>query len=178
MKTSIAATLCIPIGAVALTGFARTARGDEVVTPKRYVLKDETVSSGPNRALLHSGIWTLGLSYVPAVVVAAESNRVADKRLYVPVAGPWLDLASRGSCYPNNTPCNHETTNKVLIVVDGIFQGIGALNIVGAFLFPETRTVTVSSAAPEGKRVSSLTVHLVPAQVGGRAYGLAAIGTF
>jgi hypothetical protein len=66
----------------------------------------------------------------------------------------------------------------VLIVVDGIFQGIGALNIVGAFLFPEKRTVTVSLSAPRETRVSSLSLHVLPAQVGASAYGLAAVGTF
>ena len=176
MRTSIPKILAIPIAAIALTGLVRPARGDEVVASKQYVARDETVSTGPSRALLQSGIWTLGLSYIPAVVVASESERAADRRLYVPVAGPWLDLASRGNC-PSTTACDHETTNKVLIVADGIFQGVGALNIVGAFLFPETRTVTVSSST-HSIRTPSLTLRVVPTQVAGRAYGLAAVGSF
>jgi hypothetical protein len=169
MKRSLV-ILTIPLGMLVLAGSTRTAKADEVV-------KDESVTTGPNRALLHSGIWILGLSYVPAVIVAAESSRVGDRRLYIPVAGPWMDLASRSNC-PANVACGNETTNKVLIVVDGIFQGIGALNIVGAFLFPETRTVSVSSTEPTVTRNSALTLHVLPAQVGASAYGLAAVGTF
>jgi len=122
-------------------------------------------------------MWILGLSYVPAVIVAAESNRDGDKRLYIPVAGPWLDLATRKNC-ATNVPCSNETTDKVLIVVDGVFQGFGAFNIVGAFLFPETRTVTASSTARGGTQGSSLSLHVIPVRVGSNAYGLAAIGTF
>ena len=81
-------------GIVALLCLTQTARGADVVAPHQYVERDETVSSGPSRTLLNSGIWTLGLSYVPAVVVAAESARDADKRLYVPVAGPCMTAAN------------------------------------------------------------------------------------
>lgn len=176
MKTSNLGISLLVLGIPTLIGSPQTATADEV-TPRHYVVKDETMSTGPSRALLSSGVWTLGLSYVPAVIVAAESNRNADKRLYIPVAGPWLDLGSRGRC-PQNEMCNHETTNKVLIVVDGVFQGIGALNIIGAFLFPETHTVTVSSANDAKLPVLSGAIHLVPAQVGARGYGLAAVGTF
>ena len=176
MKMSTLVISVMPIGVVALAGSPRTATADEVpIRPS--VVKDESTTTGPNRALLTSGVWTLGLSYVPAVIVAAESNRDADRRLYIPVAGPWLDLGSRGRC-PQNEMCNHETANKVLIVVDGVFQGIGALNIVGAFLFPQTRTVTVSSTKDAKPPALSGTFRLVPAQVGARGYGLAAIGTF
>jgi hypothetical protein len=66
----------------------------------------------------------------------------------------------------------------VLIVIDGVFQGIGALDIVGAFIFPETRTVTVSSSKRSETRVSSLSLRVLPARVGAGAYGLAAVGTF
>lgn len=154
---------------------AQPAAGEEV--QRTYVVKDETTSAGPNRALLHSGIWTLGLAYAPALIVATQSNRDADKRLYIPVAGPWLDLANRGRC-PTNETCNHETTNKVLIAADGVFQGIGALNIIGAFLFPETHTVRIgSSRRSESARASAPSVTIVPTKIGS-AYGLAATGTF
>ena len=175
MKTSLA-ILSIPLGVLALSLSIRTASAEEVAVQRTEVVKDQTSTTGPNRYLLHSGIWMLGLSYVPAVIVAAESSRVGDKSLYIPVAGPWMDLASRNGC-PTNVSCN-DTSNKVLIVIDGIFQGMGALNIVGAFIFPETRTVTVSSAERGETRVSSLSLRVSPAQVGAHTYGLAAVGTF
>ena len=175
MKTSLA-ILAIPLGVLALPLSIRTARAEEAAVQRTEVVKDQTSTTGPNRVLLHSGIWILGLSYVPAVIVAAESSRVGDKSLYIPVAGPWMDLASRSRC-PANVYCS-DTSNKVLIVIDGILQGIGALNIVGAFIFPETRTVAASSSERGETRASSLSLRVSPAQVGAHAYGLAAVGTF
>ena len=174
MKKSIL-ILAIPLSALALLNSVQTARAEEAVT-QRSEVKDQTSTTAPNQTLLHSGAWILGLSYVPAVIVAAESSRAGDKKLYIPVAGPWLDLATRQGCQPG-VSCN-ETANKVLIVIDGIFQGMGALDIVGSFIFPETHTVTVSSSGRCESPAPSLSVHIAPAQISGRAYGIAAIGTF
>ena len=93
MKKSLA-ILTIPLSVFALPLSARTARAEEVVVQRTEVTTDQTSTTGPNRTLLHSGIWVLGLSYVPAIVVAAESSRSEDRKLYIPVAGPWMDLAS------------------------------------------------------------------------------------
>ena len=67
---------CSPIafamGALLTTvGYAGTARADEVVVAH----SDRGAVTGPNRVMLHSGIWTLGLSYVPALVVAISSDQ-------------------------------------------------------------------------------------------------------
>jgi hypothetical protein len=126
---------------------------------------DKVVTTGPSRGMLHSGIVTLGISYVPAVVVAASSDRSADKRLYLPLAGPWLDLGQR-DC----PACSHETLNKALLITDGIVQGLGALDIVGAFFFVETRTEEASNAEPPSIRIA-------PTRIAG-GYGLTAIGSF
>src|SRR5262245_50462782 len=101
------------------------------VAHAEHVVAAETVTTTtPNRNLLHSGLVTLGLAYVPSFIVAVESPLEVDNNLYIPVAGPWLDFANR-----NCPTCQHETFNKVMLVTDGIFQGIGALNILGAFVF-------------------------------------------
>ena len=86
----------------------------------------------PNRGMLGSGIFTFGVPYVASVVVAASSNHPGDHNLYVPVAGPWMRLADRhcsggGHC--------DDGLNEGLLVVNGIFQGLGALDIVSAFFF-------------------------------------------
>jgi hypothetical protein len=108
------------------------------------------------------------LAYVPSVIVAVESPLAVDKRLYVPVAGPWLDYANRDCA-----TCRHETFNKVMLVTDGIFQGIGALNIVGAFLFPETHVVSAKTDRPRAARL-----RLTPARIGSGVYGVTASGAF
>jgi hypothetical protein len=109
---------------------------------------------------------------VPAVIVAIESSEPVDENLYIPVAGPWIDYARR-DC----TTCAHETTNKVLLVTDGVFQGLGALQIVGSFLFMETRTTT-SAAAKREHTTASYSFKLTPARFETGAYGLAARGSF
>lgn len=132
----------------------------------------ETVSTtGPNRGLLRSGLFMLGVPYVTSVIVAAQSDHPGDNNLYIPVAGPWMDLAGRGSCGNVGGPsCDGETVNKVLLVVDGIFQGLGALDIVGAFVFPETRTVYAGSTPPR--------VVVAPAYYGRDGYGVSAFARF
>ncbi len=132
---------------------------------------------GPDRTLLRSGVWTLGLSYVPALVVAIESPLPADRYLYAPVAGPWLDLAHR-EC----STCRHETLNKVLLVTDGIIQGIGSLEIVGSLLFIERTSASGASDSPtvastKDRRTSDFKLRFSPRKIAG-GYGLAAIGTF
>jgi hypothetical protein len=128
--------------------------------------------TGPNRMLIESGLITFGLSYIPAVIVAGTSDTSADHHLYVPVIGPWLDLGNRPSCGVGAIGCDTETTNKVLLVVDGIFQGLGVLTTVGGFLTPEHREVVTTADAKK------LTLHLTPTQIASGAYGMAAFGTF
>jgi hypothetical protein len=132
----------------------------------------ETVSTtGPNRALFHSGLFIFGAPYVASVIVATGSDHPGDSNLYIPVAGPWMDLANRGTCgIPGGQSCENETVNKVLLVFDGVFQGLGGLDIVGAFVFPETRTVSTVSSQPR--------VVVAPAYWGRSGYGFSAVTTF
>ncbi len=133
--------------------------------------REVVISSGPNQAMLSSGLFAFGVPYVTSVIVAAESEHQGDKHLYVPIAGPWMDLADRGDCgHLGQTPCDTETGYKVLLVVDGVFQGIGALDIVGAFLFPETRVVRTANDRPR--------VVVAPTRMGPSGYGVAALARF
>lgn len=93
----------------------------------------------------------------------------------MPVVGPWFDLANRGSCGAGTaTACDHETVNKVLLVGDGVLQGIGALSIVVALFTseraPDTRSVRLEPPKP--------TVHVTPTSVGRGSPGLALVGTW
>jgi hypothetical protein len=82
-----------------------------------------------------------GLSYGGAVIVGAASSRESDQKLYMPVVGPWMNLANRGTCSAPGCDAN-ETANRVLLVADGVFQAAGVLQILGGFLFPEKRIET------------------------------------
>ena len=131
---------------------------------------ETVVSTGPNSSMLGSGLFSFGVPYIASVVVASTSDHPGDNNLYIPVVGPWMDFANRGDCGAlGQRSCDHETAYKVLLAVDGVFQGIGALEIVGAFLSPETRTVSVATKP-------RFTVG--PSSVGRAGYGVAAVGTF
>jgi hypothetical protein len=152
------------------------AQGTAVVAqPPTRPAPAETITtgySGPNRAMLGSGVAVFGLSYVPAVIVASQSPQSVDSKLYIPVAGPWLDLANRPSCGAGAAPCDEEGRNRALVAVDGAFQGLGALLTVGSFLMPEHKqvvTTTVGVDKPE--------VHFGPARLGS-GYGVSAYGSF
>ena len=129
--------------------------------------------TGPNYPLMTTGLGMFGLSYVPALVIGASSSQSADQNLYIPVAGPWLDLANRPSCGGRGPTCGSETTNKVLLGVDGIFQGAGAAMAVVGLLVPVHHAeVTTKAAKREGP-----TIRISPSTLG-TGYGVTAVGTW
>jgi hypothetical protein len=129
--------------------------------------------TGPNVPLITGGLGIFGLSYVPALVVGAASGQSADRNLYIPVAGPWLDLANRPMCGGRGTNCATEPTNKMLLGVDGVFQGVGAAMTVVGLLVPTRRTVmTKTTAEKDGP-----TIRIAPARLG-TGYGVSAVGTW
>jgi len=141
------------------------------VTPASAERRETVTTTGPNRQLLQSGIFALGVPYVASIIVAASSDRSEDKHLYIPVAGPWLDFANRGPCGHALEPsCDTETAYKILLVGNGILQGVGALEIVGSFFFPETHTI---AAKTDERRVS-----VAPYYMGTGSYGLSAFARF
>jgi hypothetical protein len=158
---------------VAVTALPAVASAQEAPPPPATVTTQETTSqaTGPSMAMVESGVVMFGLAYVPAVVVGATSGLTADKSLFVPVAGPWIDLTQRPGCAPG-TSCNSEITAKVLIITDGVIQAIGALTIVGGLLTTAHETTTVQRAAS-----TRPTFHLSPAQLG-TGYGMVALGSF
>ena len=133
-----------------------------IAAPRDTITYQESM---PNGALIASGLTMFGVSYIPSMIVAASSNQPGDTSLFVPVVGPWMDLAQRDNgCFYGR--CEHDTGNKVMLVMNGVFQGLGALQIAGGFLFPTTRTVT---------QVAS--VHVLPS-VSATQVGLTAVGAF
>jgi len=149
----------------ATTAFAE----DKLVVTSTPPAAESTI---PNPTLLHSGLFTLGAAYVPALVVAITSERSEDNHLYAPIVGPWLDLSAREDC--NGDCSDKETVNKVLLITDGVFQGLGALQIVGSLLFPERHVLTVQGS--DGAPILAMSV--MPAHLGKGANGIQAVGEF
>jgi hypothetical protein len=127
----------------------------------------ETVSP-INRPLMVSGLVLLGGGYAAAAVVAGTSQRPEEKNnLFIPVAGPWMAMAER-DC--NAHPCGQQTLDTVLLAVDGVAQGLGALGIVTSLFLPEKAT--------RRWYVLGDNVELMPTHVGLYGYGLGATGRF
>ncbi|MBX3263820.1 MAG: hypothetical protein KF782_29370 [Labilithrix sp.] len=134
---------------------------------------ERVVESRPNRTLLSTGAGLFILSYGPSVVVGALSDRDADKRLFIPVAGPWMNLADRG-CGPEN-PCGaNEDVAKAMVVTSGIVQGAGVLMALGSLLIPETTTATERTREAKAAKPG---VTVLPVSFGAGA-GLGAVGRF
>jgi hypothetical protein len=169
------------IAALATIGWAGSAAAQPPAAPAEVtppppapVVAEQSSYVPPNRLLLGSGLVALVGSYVPSVLVAASNNNSFDDKLFIPVAGPWMNLAQRPGCGGNvQTACGTEGVFKALLIVDGAFQGLGALATVLGLVTPEKRTKTVVTG-----KVDKPSVHVTPVGFGHGGYGVAALGNF
>ena len=151
--------------------------------PPAPVAETTTAYSGPSWAVVGTGLIIFTAAYVPVVAFGAESGQSVDHRLYIPVAGPWIDLAERNLCVAGNLDCDHEIANKLLLAASGIFQGIGVLTALAGFIVTDHDPV-VTTAALHGETPGRSahagdgpTLRVTPAFAPGEA-GFAAVGTF
>jgi hypothetical protein len=129
-----------------------------------------------NAPMFASGAAVFGLSYGASVITAATSdNQRGNNRLYVPVVGPWLALRDRGSCDVLRSSCDHETTAKVLLIADGVFQAAGVIGMLDGLLRPSTHRVLVTQAKVDTRTRVRPTVI---GSVSGAAPGVAVRGHF
>lgn len=126
-----------------------------------------TQSSLPNTPLLVTGLVVFGGSYGASVIVGGLSDRDADKNLYYPLVGPWMDLNQR-DCDTNY--CGHETRDNVLLISDGIVQGLGALSLLLSVMIPEETT-------KHWYLIGNQDILVVP-RVDNATLGLGAVGRF
>ena len=147
---------------VACVSMGATASAQQTVV----VDNDDQGSSGPNAYLFSSGLITTGLSYTPALIVAINSDRSEDKYLYAPFVGPWLDLGARDG---------GSKVATTLLVVDGVFQTIGAIQIIAAFMFMGGGSNDAASA--DDSDILTETA-VAPARFSDDGYGVVAVGRF
>jgi hypothetical protein len=168
-------TIPLAVGALAAVAWATASRAASAVAEpaESPAVRQQISYARPNGPLLEKGIFAFFASYVPSVIVAVVNDNSYDKRLYVPVVGPWLDLADRPGCGgTGQSPCGTEAAYKVLLVVVGALQGLGAAATVVGLAVPE-RIIT-----PAPAMAGKLTLHVLPAQMGRDGYGMQALGTF
>jgi hypothetical protein len=104
------------------------------------------VTDNWNAPVVATGALVFLGSYGASVVVAGSSDHAGADRLYVPVAGPWLALQDWGQCSITSPSCDKSTTDKVLLVADGIFQAAGIVTMLDGLFEPTHHTVVTRTA--------------------------------
>jgi len=123
--------------------------------------------------VLVGGLMLLPLAYVPTVIAGFISPHESDRVLAVPVAGPFIDLATRKKCQAApvtdeqiNFSCDIETATRGALIASGIAQSVGALLV--AFGLPLHAEIVDDRNAK---------IRVVP-MVSARQQGLGIFGTF
>lgn len=119
----------------------------------------------PNVPLIAGGGLAFAAAYVASVTAAASS--LADPRLFIPVAGPWLALER--SCI-DRAQCASSPVSRGVLAGDGIAQLAGLAVLTAGVLEPHRRWVLGRADAP-------VRVEVAPTPVAG-GLGVAAVGTF
>ncbi|HUS31004.1 MAG TPA: hypothetical protein VMZ53_20985 [Kofleriaceae bacterium] len=104
-----------------------------------------------NAPVFATGALVFAGSYGAGAIVASQSEHPGADRLYVPVVGPWLALNDWGDCPIEQPRCDKNTTDKVLLVADGVFQAAGVITMVSGLLSPTHHTVTTTRTASNTK---------------------------
>ncbi len=143
-----------------------------VVNPQTPAPAPTTVTTEPegyeeydmwNAPVFATGAIVFAGSYGAAAIVAGSSNHPGADRLYVPVVGPWLALNDWGNCPISNPSCDTNTTDKVLLVADGVFQAAGLITMLDGVLQPTSHRV-IARTADKG-------IHVSPTPNGAMVFG-------
>jgi hypothetical protein len=149
------------------------ARAPVVVVPPQPEYREVYDSYSASR--FAAGAAVFALSYGASVITAATTdNDRGNNRLYVPVVGPWLALNERGDCDILRSSCDHETTAKVLLIADGVFQAAGVIGMLDGLLRPSTHRVLVTNKVDTRTRVRPTVIG----SVSGSAPGVSVRGAF
>ena len=131
-----------------------------------------------NAPVFATGAVVFAASYGASVIVAANSSQDeldrGNNRLYVPIVGPWLALNDRGDCPIERESCDNETTAKVLLIADGVFQAAGVIGMLDGLLRPSTHRVLVTNKIDTKTRVRPTVIG----SVSGSAPGVSVRGYF
>jgi hypothetical protein len=125
----------------------------------------------PNRPMLITGLGVFGVTYVTGVVFAAKSGLEEDNRLYIPLAGPWLDFAQR-PCNFGSACTTSDNVASSFLVVSGVLQSAGIIVALTSLAVPER-----PSSGRIWKVAREPEVRVVPLSLAGGG-GLGAVGTF
>jgi hypothetical protein len=101
------------------------------------------IEEHPRMGLVVAGDVVLTTSYLLSVAAAASSSNGYDRWLFVPVAGPFLDLGARlhQGCGPYCDNDSYEVITRVVLPYAGIVQVAGAALLVSGLVFPKKEFV-------------------------------------
>jgi hypothetical protein len=160
LAAGIVATAC---------AFAPTARADEVRTIA------PPTPEHPGRVdpmLVMTGAVLFGIPYATSVAIAATSSVPTDQWLYLPVAGPVVDLIVRNTCATEG--CKGDVGSVALpLAINALAQAGGVAALVTAFTSPGKPPVS----AYAGNQPPKPRVRVTPTTYAGGA-GVAAVGTW
>jgi hypothetical protein len=141
------------------------------------------------RGLVITGPILFGIPYTFSLSSAASSAYSPDRWLYMPVLGPFIDLASRGDrctrsgqnfSSPGVTfttdSCNDDGAARFFLMMDGIIQTAGATMLILGLALPQH--VMVRDNAPFSSDGWTFAWTVRPQRLGRSAYGLGIDGTF
>jgi hypothetical protein len=114
----------------------------------------------PNRPLMTTSAAAFLASYVPTIITAAANKSQTSNNLYIPIAGPWMEIAREPT----------SGANKALLSLSGIFQSLGTIGMISSFFVPETRT-------RKWYLMGNRRFHFAPT-AGRGTYGMSAQGRF
>lgn len=131
----------------------------------------EKPSWSPNKPLLGLGSALFVGTYGASVIVGAASGNDADKKLFIPVVGPWIDMGERSCGFGQ---CNAtEDFNNALLVASGVAQAAGIGFVVASLFVPDSSSSRSIAKAPPKPEV-----HVLPTSFGRAGAGVGAVGTF
>lgn len=139
------------------------------VPPGGEVYEEKTSVIRPNPALLATGGALLVGTWGASAIVGGLSDTDADKNMWIPVVGPWLNLSER-ECTLGDCGSQSDFHNW-LIIGSGVAQGAGALLALSSLFIPQTEK-------KEGLPSAKPTVRFTPMQMGRGGTGVGAVGTF
>jgi hypothetical protein len=122
--------------------------------PEGYEVYDQW-----NAPMFATGAVVFAGSYGASAIVASQSDHAGADRLYVPVVGPWLALNDWGDCPIEQPRCDQNTTDKVLLVADGVFQAAGLVTMVSSLLSPTHHTVYGGRVAKDETKTRVTPTH-------------------
>lgn len=128
----------------------------------------QSTSYQPHKPLLITGGSLLLAGYATSVGIGAVSDFKPDDRLFVPIVGPWMNLAER-PCAVGDSGCgNDEDLAKATMVSLGVIQAAGAGLTIASF-FVKERPSETRIKVPD----NTATFRIVP-----YGAGLGAVGRF